>query len=584
MLTMGTCFDRWHGDLKPANILRVHGKFKLADFGFARFEKHRPERRATQLLGGTRTYGEPLSCPYFELERRMLSAGTGAPESDPQNSEAGPALQLQTIDTWSFGCVLSAVATWLVLGPQAYHDYDRVRQRAISKLRGRRIKGDHVNVPGDDDAFHDGRAVLPAVTDWHKYLRNSAKRADTITHLVLDLVDKEMLVHDPEKRLTSEDVCRRLGHILRDARSDYEIAVRDPWNKLTLTEDSPEILQALLELDEQAPSVSEPQGKVRGGVSMPSTSSEVKDFNPVPASHRVGKSELWEKILIGKTANRTPVLKDLNSRPPTSEGRPNPPAVPDEGKGTALPKIATRLSTTPDVYQSPNSYTDISTPSLEAPYPERQKSPEEGSWHGYPIIEPTPTTAEYGSVPSGSGAIKISAGPVPAADGGYLAMRHPLDDPGPRLSEMPPGVAPRVPSGQVSSARMPASGHPVAVESSSSGVQSPDSALPNHPRVVISTETAIYEEYRHQQQLRQGQNPIWRRIGGGPPADRQLKKFITDRDIVRDTLCTRCKSTKTYNADRPSDLHHRQRRYYEAALEICRDNAPGSRDEGRPPR
>lgn len=50
---------RWHGDVKPDNILRVHGKYKLADFGFAEFEedKGNPKDLYTNLIGGTRTYG-----------------------------------------------------------------------------------------------------------------------------------------------------------------------------------------------------------------------------------------------------------------------------------------------------------------------------------------------------------------------------------------------------------------------------------------------------------------------------------------------------------------------------------------------
>ncbi|KAI8273262.1 hypothetical protein K4K56_002154 [Colletotrichum sp. SAR 10_98] len=46
----------WHGDIKPDNILRVRGEFKLADFGFTRFEKSvigKPQ--TTYMLGGTRT-------------------------------------------------------------------------------------------------------------------------------------------------------------------------------------------------------------------------------------------------------------------------------------------------------------------------------------------------------------------------------------------------------------------------------------------------------------------------------------------------------------------------------------------------
>lgn len=63
--------DRWHADVKPDNILRVKGKFKLADPGFATFElkeafaqaeKRHAEakkRQATTMIrGGTKTYGE----------------------------------------------------------------------------------------------------------------------------------------------------------------------------------------------------------------------------------------------------------------------------------------------------------------------------------------------------------------------------------------------------------------------------------------------------------------------------------------------------------------------------------------------
>jgi serine/threonine protein kinase len=55
---------RWHADIKPDNILLVRGDFKLADPGFARFEKSEAfeklgERDQTTIVhGGTRTYGK----------------------------------------------------------------------------------------------------------------------------------------------------------------------------------------------------------------------------------------------------------------------------------------------------------------------------------------------------------------------------------------------------------------------------------------------------------------------------------------------------------------------------------------------
>jgi hypothetical protein len=47
---------RWHADIKPDNILWVQQRFKLADPGFARFERAN-EKDETIIRGGTRTYG-----------------------------------------------------------------------------------------------------------------------------------------------------------------------------------------------------------------------------------------------------------------------------------------------------------------------------------------------------------------------------------------------------------------------------------------------------------------------------------------------------------------------------------------------
>ncbi|KAI8237573.1 hypothetical protein K4K54_012215 [Colletotrichum sp. SAR 10_86] len=60
----------WHGDIKPDNILRVRGNFKLADFGFTRFEKSdigKPQ--TTHMLGGTRTYGMTHSESFDEFDK-----------------------------------------------------------------------------------------------------------------------------------------------------------------------------------------------------------------------------------------------------------------------------------------------------------------------------------------------------------------------------------------------------------------------------------------------------------------------------------------------------------------------------------
>lgn len=55
-----TEYRRWHADIKPENILRVYGEFKLADFGFATFsDRNWGGNTPTSFIdGGTATFGE----------------------------------------------------------------------------------------------------------------------------------------------------------------------------------------------------------------------------------------------------------------------------------------------------------------------------------------------------------------------------------------------------------------------------------------------------------------------------------------------------------------------------------------------
>ncbi len=54
---------RWHGDIKPENILDVRGCFKLADPGEAQVKTVRGacdgEVPKIQVPGGTRSFGKP---------------------------------------------------------------------------------------------------------------------------------------------------------------------------------------------------------------------------------------------------------------------------------------------------------------------------------------------------------------------------------------------------------------------------------------------------------------------------------------------------------------------------------------------
>ncbi|VUC32782.1 unnamed protein product [Clonostachys rosea] len=289
----------WHGDIKPDNILSVRDQFKLADFGFARFEQHDDK---TQLMGGTRTFGAP------ERDGNASNADTGITHS-------------QSIDTWSLGCVFSVVATWVILGPTFYQAYGFIRQDAIKTLR------EFPNKPGPycDDAFHDGSKVLRAVTDWHTHLRNSIRASDTISRQVLDLVDDEMLLSNPEKRLSDTELTARLQAILANAESDYNKLVESGQ----LTKESKRIQRALLKFDEAAPQFAQSlsQAEAENLFTHPSTAGSQGRGQPAihPSKpNRVQKSEALNRIVYGKTTNREEVLGSnklkIPNTPPSHTG------------------------------------------------------------------------------------------------------------------------------------------------------------------------------------------------------------------------------------------------------------------------
>ncbi|KAI1260871.1 kinase-like domain-containing protein [Xylariaceae sp. FL1019] len=262
----GKVYAGWHGDVKPDNILHVKGEFKLADFGFTKFQRASETGNLTNLLGLTRSYGSP------EIDR---SDGSGQ--------------YTQKIDTWSLGCVFSAVASWVVLGQQHYDHYPEVRKKAIENLRNRTERRS-ISSPRTDDAFHDGVNVLDAVLNWHTLLRNSLRRSDTLTGRILDVVEDHMLVGDVEKRMTIQEVCTRLENAFILADDDYQRALTAQIAPLS-TLDS-ELLETLLRLDEAAPE-------------KPTTVAEQPHSTHLtPRSIKVRKSEVLKKNVRAKVASR----------------------------------------------------------------------------------------------------------------------------------------------------------------------------------------------------------------------------------------------------------------------------------------
>ncbi|EXJ80449.1 serine/threonine protein kinase [Capronia coronata CBS 617.96] len=290
-------YHGWHADIKLDNILRVHGEFKLADFGFAKFKRRRNELPTEYIEGGTQTYGPPETDP-------ILTPVT------------------QTIDTWSFGCVLSVAATWVILGYQGILQYETLRKQAIAGLRKQREHQPDAIAPTAHDAFHNGRDVLPEVIHWHDYLSTIARRSDSLSRKVLGLVDRKMLLGNPKDRISSTDLCKELNNMLEASDNDYKYP-----RKGTGTHQS--VLTTLLEYDRGAPANTTEAARAKSSGTERLAPAPYSSSNPVRYSmrgatgsvesaargsvprktRRFGKSERLENIPRGKTAHRADDLE-----------------------------------------------------------------------------------------------------------------------------------------------------------------------------------------------------------------------------------------------------------------------------------
>ena len=150
----------------------------------------------------------------------LITACVGAPEY-PGRSEHPVS---QAIDIWCLGCVFSLAATWIIQDHSGVDLFHEVRQRAIKKhieaQGGQTMLHDQITTVSEGDQFHNGREVLDAVTEWHKYLRTVIRKTDTITCRVLDLVDERMLLGTPERRIKADDLCSELALIFKKSSQE----------------------------------------------------------------------------------------------------------------------------------------------------------------------------------------------------------------------------------------------------------------------------------------------------------------------------------------------------------------------------
>ena len=224
----------------------------------------------------------------------LITACAGAPEY-PGRSERPVS---QAIDIWSLACVFSLAATWIILNHEGVDMFSKVRQLAIKKhieaQRGQTVLHHQTTTVSEGDQFHNGREVLDAVTEWHKYLRTVIRKTDTITCRVLDLVDKRMLLGTPEHRIKADELCSELALI-------FNMSSREERAQL------PETLMTILgKIDEEesyhaAESMRRSRYLAQGDSSSGNT-----------VTHSVRKSAIGERFL--KTTHRQSIWPDQSLR------------------------------------------------------------------------------------------------------------------------------------------------------------------------------------------------------------------------------------------------------------------------------
>ena len=195
----------------------------------------------------------------------------------------------QSIDSWSFGCVLSVHATWIVLGFQGIRQYERLRQLSPTNNK------DGIT----SDRFHDGYEVLPEVEKWHNYLRGHLRPSDTTTEMVLDLIESKLLRRDPLGRHILEELCKKLQGLSEWA--EVKIETLRKYSRDT----DPLVMSALSNIEKEA-QVQRSSERKTGFPEPP-----LAQVNPRErVSMQANKGEMIKNKPLGQTAHRRQILDD----------------------------------------------------------------------------------------------------------------------------------------------------------------------------------------------------------------------------------------------------------------------------------
>ncbi|KAK3378011.1 kinase-like domain-containing protein [Podospora didyma] len=188
-----------HGDLKPENILWFNdsadpdniaaGRLVISDFGLSA-ANHKNSRTFTHPgnIAHTSTYAPPEI--KFKIEGVHVS---------------------RACDIWSLGCVFLEFVTWLLGGGELVKRFEDSRY----------VHHEEVHVEMDFFWQSDGGSyvVKSQVVDWFKTLRGH-ENATSYTQDFLDIIQKDMLLIDKDKRLKSKELLKTFKALNKKCQDD----------------------------------------------------------------------------------------------------------------------------------------------------------------------------------------------------------------------------------------------------------------------------------------------------------------------------------------------------------------------------
>ena len=204
----------YHLDLKPQNILVFRTGndqiWKISDFGMSQIKQTQPKESQHEpkhhLLDRIFQSTKPTDDPSSGVDNSRYGGTYAAPEAKEKSDTV-----TRKSDVWSLGCVITLVITYL-------HDQSRGIKQFGELRASDRSQDWFFDLEAYKENSDDSGILHSSVVEWFQTLRRGAsgrdeQEAKAITSTI-DLLEKEIFLHDEEMRLSAKQVEDELGRLV----------------------------------------------------------------------------------------------------------------------------------------------------------------------------------------------------------------------------------------------------------------------------------------------------------------------------------------------------------------------------------